>query len=40
VRQEPNSPFVVMIESVMLNKATPQEAIAAAEKTINDILAK
>jgi multiple sugar transport system substrate-binding protein len=38
--REPTSPFVMMIEAIMLNKATPQEAIATAEKAINDILAR
>jgi multiple sugar transport system substrate-binding protein len=38
--RQPTSPFVIMMESVMLDKATPKEAIATAESTINDILSK
>jgi multiple sugar transport system substrate-binding protein len=38
--REPTSPFVIMIESVMLNKATSQKAIEDAEKAVNGILAQ
>jgi multiple sugar transport system substrate-binding protein len=38
--REPTSPFVMMMESVMLNKATPKDAVPAAEKAVNDILSK
>ncbi len=38
--REPTSPFVIMMESVMLDKATPAEALAAAEKAVNDMLSQ
>lgn len=38
--REPTSPFVIMIESIMLNKKTAQEAIEDAEKLVNEILAE
>jgi multiple sugar transport system substrate-binding protein len=36
--RQPTSPFVVMMQSVMLNKATVPDAISTAEKTVNGIL--
>jgi multiple sugar transport system substrate-binding protein len=38
--REPTSPFVIMMESVMLDKAKPADAIAAAEKAVNDMLSQ
>lgn len=38
--REATSPLVVMIESVMLNKETPENAIKRAADTINRILAE
>jgi len=37
--RQPTSPFTLMMESVMLNKVPVAEAIANAEKAVNDILA-
>jgi len=37
--RQPNSPFTVMMESVMLDKVPVAEAVANAEKAVNDILA-
>lgn len=37
--RQPNSPFTVMMESVMLNKVPVADAVATAEKAVNDILA-
>jgi multiple sugar transport system substrate-binding protein len=36
--RQPTSPFVIMMESVMLDKTSVSDAIATAEKTVNDIL--
>jgi len=36
--REATSPFVILIESAMLNQTTPEEAVATAADTINDIL--
>jgi len=38
--REATSPLVVMIESVMLNRETPENAIRKAADTINQILAE
>ena len=37
--REPTSPFVIMMESVMLDQSTVPDAIALAEQMVNDILA-
>ncbi|MCX6081186.1 MAG: ABC transporter substrate-binding protein [Chloroflexi bacterium] len=37
--RQPNSPFTTMMESVMLDKVSVADAIANAEKAVNDILA-
>ncbi|MCC7130129.1 MAG: hypothetical protein B6D39_04815 [Anaerolineae bacterium UTCFX2] len=37
--RQPTSPFVVMMESVMLDKVAVPDAIATAEKAVNEILA-
>ncbi len=36
--RQPTSPFVVMMESALLNKAKVPDAVATAEKSVNDIL--
>ncbi|MCC6956234.1 MAG: ABC transporter substrate-binding protein, partial [Anaerolineales bacterium] len=38
--REPTSPFVIMMESVMLDQATAADAIATAEQMVNDLLAQ
>jgi ABC-type glycerol-3-phosphate transport system substrate-binding protein len=38
--REATSPFVIMIESAMLDQTTPEEAVSTAADTINDILAE
>jgi multiple sugar transport system substrate-binding protein len=37
--REPTSPFVIMMESVMLDQATAADAVAQAEQSVNDLLA-
>ncbi len=38
--REPNSPFVVLMESTLLNKAKPADALKEVEGMVNDILAQ
>lgn len=38
--REPTSPFVIMMESVMLDQASAADAVATAEKSVNDLLAQ
>lgn len=38
--REPTSPFVIMMESVMLDQVSVPDAIATAEKMVNDLLAQ
>ncbi len=38
--RESTSPFIIMVESVMLNKETPENAVQKAAKTVNKILSE
>jgi multiple sugar transport system substrate-binding protein len=38
--REPTSPFVIMMESVMLDQTSVEDAIATAEQMVNDLLAQ
>jgi multiple sugar transport system substrate-binding protein len=38
--REATSPLVVMMQTILLNKGSAQEAVAAAEKMVNEILAR